>query len=239
MINIGTSGWSYKHWDKSFYGNIPAAQRLSFYSQQFQTVEINTTFYHLPTEKAVKSWEKTVPKNFLFSIKASRYITHIKRLNEGKDKVENFLKNISFLKKKEGPILFQLPPAFSKNFDRLKEFISYLPKKHLYTFEFRHKSWFSEDIYVLLKNNNISLCISDLNGTLSPIEVTGNFVYIRLHGPKSAYQDSYSNYQLKKWAARIQSWNQEKIKVFCYFDNDEKGYAIQDARRLKQLLKIS
>lgn len=233
---IGTSGWSYEHWDQVFYAGLSASKRLAFYAKSFSTVEINSTFYHLPTSKAVKNWEALTPKNFVFSVKASRYITHLKRLKDPEEGLKNFFSSIKNLKSKTGPILFQLPPSFSNNFERLKSFIKKLPKKKRYTFEFRHNTWFTEEVFNLLKKYKIALCLTDLNGKLSAIEVTSDFVYIRLHGPKRAYQGSYSDKQLKQWAKRIKEWNKQNIKVFIYFDNDQKGYALQDAQRLKELL---
>jgi len=234
---VGTSGWSYEHWDEVFYLGTPASKRLSFYAEHFSAVEINSTFYHLTSEKTVKNWAQATPKEFIFAVKASRYITHTKRLKDPQITVRNFLKSITLLKRKLGPILFQLPPSFKLNYDRLKEFIEHLPKDHLYTFEFRHPSWYTDEIYQLLHEYNIALCITDLEGTLSPIEVTSQFVYIRLHGPKKAYRGSYSAQALKQWMKRIEDWNGQKKAVYLFFDNDEKGDAIQDAKRLKRLLE--
>lgn len=234
--HIGTSGWSYEHWDKVFYSHLPSNQRLQFYAKHFQTVEINTTFYHLPKPQVVKNWHKTTPKNFLFSIKASSYITHLKRLKDPEESLKKFFTSIKNLKEKTGPILFQLSPSFKRDDERLKNFIKKLPKKKRYTFEFRHESWFAEEVYQILQKNKMALCITDLAGKLSPIELTSNFVYIRLHGPKRAYQGSYSDRKLKEWAKKIKEWNEKKIKVFLYFDNDQKGYALADAKRLKELL---
>jgi uncharacterized protein YecE (DUF72 family) len=148
---------------------------------------------------------------------------------------ENFYPNIQNLKSKLGPILFQLPPSFKLNFDRLVDFISLLDKKQLHTFEFRHESWFNQDVYDLLSKNNIALCITDLNGKLTPEIITSQFTYIRLHGPHKSYQGSYGKAALKKWKKKIEIWS-EKISVYCYFDNDEKRFAVEDAKTLQKLL---
>lgn len=236
QVHIGTSGWSYVHWDELFYHGLQSEEWLSFYAQHFSTVEINSTFYHLPKESTVKKWVSKTPKDFIFSVKASRYITHIKRLKDSKEGIKRFLETLAPLKRKLGPLLFQLPASANLNYDRLEECLSQLPKGYLYTFEFRNDGWFIDEIYSLLEKYNIALCISDLAGKTTPIKVTAEFVYIRLHGPKKAYQGIYSHRKLKEWAARIEEWKKKKLSVFVYFDNDQKGYAIKDAIKLNKLL---
>ncbi len=238
LIHIGTSGWFYEHWIQTFYPNkLPAEERLTFYSRYFSCVEINSTFYHLPSEQAVKNWAARTPSDFVFAIKASRYITHLKRLNDYETTVPNFLQQLRLLGKKLGPILFQLPPSFQKDENKIAEFLDFLPRNHLYVFEFRHPSWYSDNIYSLLKKHNCCLCITDLNGSLSPLELTSQLVYIRLHGPSKAYRGSYSASQLKNWHQRITDWSSKKLSTYCFFDNDEKGYAIKDAFRLEKLFE--
>lgn len=235
-IYVGTSGWSYNHWKENFYPKGMQSQKwLNHYSSVFSTVEVNTTFYHLPRQTTIENWHSQVPENFVFSLKASRYITHRKRLHECHDAILLFYKVIQDLKNKAGPILFQLPPSFKMNKERLIEFIDCLNNNHTYVFEFRHDSWFVDEIYELLLKNKIALCISDLNGTVSPEEITADFTYIRLHGPKDSYQGYYGIPKLKPWKNKIEKWATQ-IGVYCYFDNDEKGYAIQDAKTLLELL---
>ncbi len=236
-VFIGTSGWSYKHWKVNFYPEELKDQgKLHFYSDRFTTVEINTTFYHLPKETTVRNWEVQVNKQFLFSVKASQYITHRKRLKDCKESVELFLNRVQFLEKHLGPILFQLPPSFRYNPERLEEFLGYLPKKKRYAMEFRHESWFHDELYALLRRHDIGLCITDLGGKQSPEEVTSDFTYIRLHGPKKVYTGSYSAKQLTSWSHKIANWCKQGITTYCYFDNDDKGYAVQDALKLKKML---
>lgn len=235
-ILIGTSGWSYNHWKLNFYPeNIKPPQWLSHYSQQFTTVEVNTTFYHLPKETTIKNWLIQVPENFLFSIKASQYITHRKRLKDCKEGLELFYKVLEPLKAKTGPILFQLPPFFKNQQERFEEFISLLKTDYDYVFEFRHDSWFVDEIYALMNKKKIALCITDLNGHLSPEVITSHFTYLRLHGPHKAYQGSYGLTKLKMWKGKIEKWAKDTT-VYCYFDNDEKGFAIQDAMKLQILV---
>ncbi len=158
-VFIGTSGWSYKHWKLNFYPEgLKDRDKLHYYSDQFTTVEINTTFYNLPKETTVRNWEMQVDKQFIFSVKASQYITHRKRLKDCKESVELFLNRLQFLKKHLGPILFQLPPSFRYNPERLEEFLDYLPKKKRYVMEFRHESWFCDELYALLNRHDIGLC---------------------------------------------------------------------------------
>mgnify|MGYP000497008879 CR=1 FL=1 len=237
-IFIGTSGWSYTHWKEIFYPHgLSTTEWLHFYAEAFPTVEVNTTFYHTPSLSTVENWFKQVPKDFRFSIKASGYITHQKRLHDCEESLGYFFESIKKLKSKVGPILFQLPPSFKINQERLMNFISHLDKKYQYTFEFRHISWFTKEIYDLLTKHQIALCITDLNGKLTPEEITSYFSYIRLHGPHSSYQGSYGTPKLKIWKKKIEKWLSSNTSVYCYFDNDEKGYAIQDAKQLQNLLR--
>lgn len=234
-ILIGTSGWSYKDWNQLFYPlGTRANEQLHFYSTHFDTVEINSTFYRLPTEKAVQYWASQVPKSFIFSVKASRFITHTKRLKDYELTIPRLFEKITLLGPQLGPILFQLPSSFKKDEERLQEFVHALPKGFHYTFEFRHPSWFEDEIYEFLKKHQIALCITDLKGHLSPGEMTSHFTYIRLHGPKLAYRGSYGTKRLEEWKQKILSWANGGISVYCYFDNtDEEGHAVKDAKELK------
>lgn len=237
-IHIGTSGWSYKHWKENFYpSKLPSNDWLNFYATMFSTVEVNTTFYHAPLPTTTEKWLKKVPKNFQFAIKASSYITHWKRLKDCSLSLDFFYKSIQKLQPKAGPILFQLPPAFQINQERLKTFIDLLKADYRYTFEFRHKTWFTDEIYSLLSKHNIALCITDLNGKLSPEVVTADFIYLRLHGPHRAYQGSYGPTGLKAWKKKIANWLDLGKEVYCFFDNDEKGYAIEDAKFLLEFFE--
>lgn len=234
QVHIGTSGWSYSHWKENFYPKeIKPANWLEYYSHAFSTVEINNTFYRMPKKSTVEKWHEDVPDAFIFSIKISRYISHRKKLHDCKESLDFFYQRIKPMGSKTGPILIQLPPSFKANQERLIDFIGYLNTDYKHTFEFRHPSWFTEDIYELLNKNKIALCITDLNKKLSPEEITSDFTYIRLHGPKKAYQGSYGKANLRNWKKKIDRWLASSISVFCYFDNDEKGFAIEDAKVLQ------
>jgi uncharacterized protein YecE (DUF72 family) len=182
------------------------------------------------------NWELQVARNFHFSIKASQYITHRKRLKDCKESTEYFFKRIKHLENKIGVILFQLPPSFKINMERLEEFIGYLDPRHRYTFEFRHPTWYVDEVYDLLKKHHIALCITDLGGNLSPLVLTTDIAYLRLHGPHSKYEGSYGTKRLTTWKERILEFTEHGLSTFCYFDNDEKAFAVKDAQQLKQLL---
>lgn len=238
-INIATSGWVYKHWKGRFYpDNLAGKEYLNFYSQHFLTVEVNNSFYHLLKQETIKNWIKSVPQDFVFAVKASRYITHMKRLKDPEDAVYNFFESIKFFENKGRLILFQLPPKFGFNKERLESFFKVLPEKYRYTFEFRDKSWFNSETYDILRKNNSSLCIYDLGNFQSPKEITADFVYMRLHGNYGLGSGKYSGEELEKFALDIKHFKEQGLDVFCYFNNDEAGYAIQNALELKQKLGL-
>lgn len=237
-IHIGTSGWNYKHWKGPFYpGDVAQKKWLPFYAERFQTVELNNSFYQLPAEKTFEAWREIVPGNFLFAVKASRYITHMKRLKEPKEAFTNFLKRAGVLQDKLGPILFQLPPRWNFNQERLTSFLQLLPEDFKYTFEFRDPSWFKPETYEALQAHNAAFCIYEIAGRLSPKELTADFVYIRLHGPLAeAYRGQYPTETLSGWAGALSAWAKQGREIYCYFDNDENGYAAQDAQRLQEMV---
>ena len=238
QIHIGTSGWHYAHWRGPFYPEDLAASRmLRWYVQHFDSVELNNTFYRLPTDDALKVWYEQTPSNFCFALKASRYITHRKRLLEPENTVKNFLPKIEKLGKKLGPILFQLPPRWHANHERLEELLEILPRTHRYAFEFRDASWNNPTIYEVLRRYNSAYCISEIAGYQSPLELTADFVYVRLHGPgERAYQGEYSQAQLRRWATLIEGWKDRLRQVFFYFDNDQFGFAAKNALELKRMV---
>ena len=236
-IFIGTSGWHYDHWKGPFYpGRISSKEMLPFYSNHFLSAEINNSFYRLPQKAILEHWKNTVPSGFVFSLKASRYITHMKKLKDPSRAVPPLLETAAVLGKKLGPILFQLPPRWRINLDRLDAFLRFLPDDFRYAFEFRDPSWFSEGTYKILAKCNAAFCIYHLAGRLSPKEITAGFVYVRLHGPGEAYQGQYDARTLSGWARALSTWRSEGKEIFCYFDNDQAGYAAQDALRLSEMI---
>jgi uncharacterized protein YecE (DUF72 family) len=236
-IHIGTSGWHYKHWRGTWYPEgTKDADQFAYYKKHFHTVEINNSFYRLPTVETFEAWRKAAPRGFLFAVKASRYITHMRKLMEPERSYEPFMNNVAALKEKLGPILFQLPPRWKVNTTRLEEFLRTLPTRWRYAFEFRNPTWYHPDVYALLNKHDCAFCIYELAGHLSPPEVTASFVYVRLHGPGAKYSGSYTDRQLKSWAKKIRGCADEGKDVFVYFDNDEAGYAAFNAQRLKELI---
>ena len=238
QVCIGTSGWSYDHWQGVFYPETVAAnRRLAYYQKNFRSVEINSSFYSLPSAASLRRWYESVSGDFVFAVKASRYITHMKKLRDPQRTIKTFMSRVEILRDKLGPILFQLPPRWHINTERLAALFKILPRGYFYAVEFRDPSWYSERIYDLLAKNNVAFCIYDLGGILSPMQVTADFIYIRLHGPEGPYQGQYSGRALCRWAERIERWRKEKRAVYCYFDNDEAAHAVRDAARLQKMLR--
>ena len=236
-IFIGTSGWNYKHWLGPFYPEkMRAADTLRFYSERFDTVEINATHYHLPSFNTFDSWRETVPAQFVFAVKASRFITHMKKLKSPRTSTEKVFVRVKKLQERLGPILFQLPPRWHVNVKRLEHFLSALPNEYRYIFEFRDQSWNTTEIYDLLERHNVALCFYHQTGYDSPMEITADFVYVRLHGTETKYGGSYPLTVLKKWARRIRGWRKDSKAVYFYFNNDPEGHAVKNAMTLKKLL---
>ena len=236
-VHIGTCGWHYDHWKGSFYPDaISTEEMLPYYTAHFHSVEVNNSFYQLPKKATLEHWKKTVPQNFIFAIKGSRYITHMKKLKDPVQSVPPLLEIAGVMEEKMGPILFQLPPRWRINLERLESFLQFLSRDFRYAFEFRDPSWFNDGTYEMLAKKEAAFCIYHLAGRLSPKEVTTDFVYVRLHGPEGAYQGQYDGRTLSGWAGAFSTWHSQGKEVFCYFDNDEAGYAVQDALRLQKML---
>jgi uncharacterized protein YecE (DUF72 family) len=211
---------------------------LDYYVRHFCTVELNNSFYRLPTPEAFDSWREATPSNFVFAVKASRFLTHNKKLKDPRNALENLLPRAARLGGKLGPILFQLPPKWGVNVERLIGLLKVLPRQFRYAFEFRELSWLTDEVYDVLRRFNAAFCIYELAGYHSPLIVTSDFAYVRLHGPGSGkYQGSYSESQLHKWAQIIEGWATNLKAIYLYFDNDQHGYAAQNALALTQILR--
>jgi uncharacterized protein YecE (DUF72 family) len=237
-VRIGTSGWHYKHWRGRFYEEkLPAAKMLPAYLEHFDTVEINNSFYKLPEAETFHCWRESTPPGFCFAVKASRFITHMKKLKEPENALQNFLPRAEELKEKLGPILFQLPPQWTVNEERLEEFLQALPRRHQYAFEFRERSWHREEIYGILRRHNAAFCVYELSGFRSPEPMTADFAYVRLHGPGGPYQGSYSPRALSEWAEKVERWGERLRDIYVYFDNDQVGYAARNALELKRMVE--
>ncbi len=237
---IGTSGWHYNHWRGTFYPDkLPAKDWLRFYSNHFNTVEINSSFYRLPLESTFSNWNKEVPTGFCFAVKASRFITHIKRLKDTQEPVSTFLDRARNLHSHIGPILYQLPPNLHRDNARLESFLSILSHtegKLKYVFEFRHISWIDPAVFGLLRRYNAGFCIFDMPGLTTPIEATSDFAYIRFHGKDDLYSGNYQDAELAEWAERISDLKRKLKAVYIYFNNDAAGNAVRNARTLRDYL---
>jgi uncharacterized protein YecE (DUF72 family) len=236
-IYIGTSGWHYKHWMNTFYpAGVKQKGFTSYYIRYFGSVEINNSFYRLPSAETFAAWRASVPDEFIFAVKASRFITHMKKLTDPQQSIAHFFENVRGLEEKLGPILFQLPPGLQVSVQKLENFLKALPPYYRYTFEFRHSSWYQPAVFDLLRQYQCAFCIYELDRHLSPLEVTAPFVYVRLHGPGGKYEGSYSEEGLSWWANNCLEWQARGLDVYIYFDNDQYGYAAFNARRLQELV---
>lgn len=238
-LSIGTSGWTYDGWRGPFYPeDVPRKDWLRWYATQFLTTEINGSFYRTPSLDAVRAWRDQTPDDFLFAWKASKFITHWKRLGpSSKSSLALMETRLKLLGPKLGVVLFQLPARFKADRLRLAAFFKLLSKRRTYAVEFRDDSWYSEEIFNLLRDHNIALCLSDHRDAPAPWEVTAGHVYVRGHGPTGEYKDNYPERTLRRWADEIARWRRRGLDVYCYFDNDQKSAAPHDARHLVELTR--
>lgn len=235
-LRIGTSGWHYDDWWGALYpAGLRKKDALAYYAARFDATELNAPFYRTPTEKAVAKWREATPDGFRFGWKASRFITHWRRLVVDANSMRLLEARTGLLGAKLGPILFQLPPRMRVNRERLARFLEALPGHRRYGFEFRHESWYDKPVFDLLSRYDASLCLSDHADAPAPREVTAGWVYLRLHGPGGRYRGSYSDAALRAWAKDIRRWRREGREVWCFFDNDVKSAAPRDAARLLEL----
>lgn len=236
---VGTSGWHYEDWRGLFYPKELARSKwLELYAQHFATVELNNSFYRLPSEKAFVNWREASPKGFIFAVKVSRFMTHIKRLKDVEEPLQNFLKRADLLKDKLGPLLYQLPPNMKRNDDRLEAFLAVLPGRYRHVFEFRHESWFDDGVFDTLKRYNAGWCVFDMPDFASPVVATADFAYVRFHGSGGLYCSNYSDKELANWTKKIVDLGKNLKSVYVYFNNDVAGYALDNARTLRRFLKL-
>lgn len=213
---FGTSGFSYKEWKPVFYPpDVPDKQFLQYYSTRLNSVEIDYTFYRMPNQKTIESWRAATPENFRFTLKASQQITHRQRLKVPSDALDYLLSVVTGLESRLGLILYQLPPFFKCDVQKLEMFLSVLPRGITAAFEFRHDSWFNADVYRLLKNHNTALCIHDANDHTTPMELTSGFTYVRLR------RSEYTTEQRREWQDRIRGWVRHGIDVFAYIKHED------------------
>jgi len=237
-LRIGCSGFNYYDWKGNFYpADLPQSRWLDYYTKQFSTVELNVTFYRLPLLKTFDKWHKETPPGFVFSLKGSRLITHIKRLLEPQEVLDIFFQRASVLKEKLKVVLWQFSPSFKIDLQRLKNFLELLkPYNARNAFEFRNESWITENIFNLCEQYNVSLCMADWPEFIDELPITSDFVYIRRHGKEGCYATCYSNAELKRDAKRIRNYLKNRKDVFIYFNNDYHGYAPRNALELKEIV---
>jgi uncharacterized protein YecE (DUF72 family) len=237
---IGTSGWHYRHWAGRFYPRgMPTRDWLAYYAERFPTVEINNSFYRQPTDHAWKFWRETAPEGFCYAVKASRYLTHLKRLDGPEGPLRRFIEGAEKLEEHLGPLLYQLPGNFHRteqNIERLRHLLAILPKNHRHAIEFRHDSWFVEETFRELESGGAALCVFDLPGSKCPLRSTADFAYVRFHGTGPRYSGNYTGALLEDWASRLRDLGRGLEDVYVYFNNDVDGHAVDNAARLAELL---
>ncbi|MDQ6873070.1 MAG: DUF72 domain-containing protein [Gemmatimonadota bacterium] len=234
-FRIGCSGWSYPHWRKRFYPEkLPAREHFAFYAQHFNTVELNNSFYRQPPRERFEAWREQAPPAFLFAVKGSRYVSHIKRLSVEQNSIDMVVDAARGLGDKLGPILFQLQANFHLDLERLERFVGMLPEDMRFTLEFRHESWLVPAVFELLRGHRIALCIPDHPKMPKAFEITSDFTYIRMHLPAKGL--GYGQRALQPWADRVLEWRRGGLDVFVYLNNDMEGHAINDAHTLISLV---
>lgn len=237
-IRIGCSGWQYRHWRGDFYPRGLAQDRwFQHYAASFDTVELNNSFYRLPDADQFATWGRSAPPGFLFAVKASRYLTHRRRLNQPAEPLARLWSRATRLGDRLGPMLYQLPPRWHRNLDRLGSFVEQLPPGRLHAVEFRDPTWYRADTYALLATAEVALCLHDMAGSASPRERIGPLVYVRFHGAAPGYRGAYSPQLLSAWAHRLAGWADEGVPCFAYFNNDVGGHAFRDAARLRDMVE--
>ena len=238
-VRVGCSGWNYDDWRGRLYPEgMGPARWLRRYAEVFDTVEVNSTFYRLPTAASVERWAEQTPADFVFAVKASRYLTHVRRLRDVADGVELLFERIEALvrSQKLGPVVWQLPPNFRRDDERLAAALDALPPGR-HCFEFRHPSWFTDPVYELLRAHEAALVIGDHpRWPFQERELTTDWTLVRLHHGARGRRGNYSVREIEEWAERIEGWRR-RAEVFVYFNNDWEGFAVENARRLKRLLR--
>jgi uncharacterized protein YecE (DUF72 family) len=233
-VRIGCSGWQYRHWKGSFYpADLPQSRWFEHYASVFDTVEVNNTFYRLPEIATFEAWRRRAPPGFLFALKASRFLTHMKKLRDPREPLARFFERARSLGGCLGPVLYQLPPGWPKNLQRLEEFLAALPSGANAVLEFRDPSWYADDVFALLERAGVALCLHDMRGSESPRRFVGPFTYVRFHGSGARYGGRYPDEVLAKWAEVLAVRAREGMNVFAYFNNDSGGHAPRDAIRLR------
>ncbi|QDC37471.1 DUF72 domain-containing protein [Sphingobium fuliginis] len=236
MIRIGCSGWNYRDWRGRFYPEKLAAKNwFSYYAQQFDTVEINNSFYRLPRPETVDKWREQAPGGFCYAAKANRYLTQMKKLKDCEEPLARMMESFAHFGPTLGPVLYQLPPHFSLDLPRLEAFLRIAPRDPVPVFEFRHSSWYVDELFALLERYGAAFCVHDMPGSASPRLGVGSTAYVRFHGTTGKYRGGYSHERLADWAEWMKAQSSDGRTVWAYFNNDYDAQAIADARILKAL----
>jgi len=239
QLRVGCSGWQYRHWRENLYVGLPLKRWFAHYSSVFDTVEINNSFYRLPDASTFARWRDLAPPGFLYAVKASRFLTHMKKLKDPEDPLARFFDRARELKQHLGPVLYQLPPGWRKDTARLQHFLRTLPAGVRHTIEFRDPSWYADDVLALLRAHDVALCLHDMRGSATERVAVASFVYVRFHGPTGSYSGGYSAARLEPWAAWLTERRRQGTDVYAYFNNDVGGHAPVDALALRRLMEIS
>jgi uncharacterized protein YecE (DUF72 family) len=236
-IRLGCSGWQYRHWRGDFYPpELRQRDWFAHYARQFDTVEINNSFYRLPPPETFAKWRDQAPRGFLYAVKASRFLTHMKKLKDPEEPLSRFFENATHLRPHIGPVLYQLPPGWKIDIDRFETFLRALPKDYRHTVEFREPGWYDDRIYALLRKYDVALCLHDMRGAAAEKIVVGPFIYVRFHHGTAKYGGRYPDDRLDDWADWLAERAGDGLDVFAYFNNDTGGHAPRDAVRLRDRL---
>ena len=239
QARVGCSGWQYKHWRGVFYpAELPASRWFEYYASQFDTVEINNTFYRLPEASTFAEWRKEAPPGFLYAVKASRFLTHMKKLKEPTEPLHRLFQRARRLQRTLGPVLYQLPPHWPANLERLSAFVHALPKRRQHVLEFREPSWYNDEVFALLERAGVALCLHDMTGSQTGKMAIGPLVYVRFHGP-ARYTGRYDDRVLEDWAEWLAGQMRYGRHIFAYFNNDGAGHAPRDAIRLRRAIALA
>jgi len=242
-VRVGCSGWNYKSWRERFYPRGLAASRwLEFYAERFDTVEINNTFYRLPERSTFADWQRRMPAGFVAAVKASRFLTHMKRLSDPDEPLSRLFSRASALSSKLGPVLYQLPGHFARDCSRLDQFLLALPRvvrnrRLQHVMEFRHPSWYVPEVFALLEKRRVALCLHDKAGSTIAGPFVGPFIYVRFHGTTGHYHGSYDDAALTVWAERLAERARSGQRVFAYFNNDPNAVAVGNALTLREAIE--
>ncbi len=235
-IFIGTSGWTYRHWRGRFYPEgLPQRRWLEYYTEHFNTVELNASFYRIPAENTVKNWYRRTPDKFRFAVKGSRIVTHLKKLKDCEETLKLFYRIFEPMGKKLGVVLYQLPPSIHYDPEVLARFLEALPRNIKHVIEFRHPSWFNNNTYEILEDNGAYFCVSDYPGREAPQICVGDIGYLRFHGYKKRYGGEYPPEHLAETGKIVRRWAEEGKMVFAYFNNDAEGFAVRNAKQLQEI----